>query len=376
MSGSVRIGRVFGVPLRMHWSVPVLVILLAYGLGRRTLPTWTPGHSDSVYVLASAVGAVLLMGSLLLHEAAHAVAARRKGVPVEDVTLWALGGVTKMGRPRTAAVALLVALSGPLTSLAIGGAALGAGIGFHALSGAAVPTAVLVWLGWANLFLGVFNLLPAAPLDGGRVVQAFLWWRTGDRDRAERAAGRSGQVLGVLLMAGGWVAFLRGNTGGLWLMLIGLFVVITASAERQRARLATALRGVRVSDAMSSPAVTGPDWLTVARFIDEVAAQAGHSALPLLDFEGRPSGLVDVRRLAAVPSERREALRVREVATPLSQCTTAAPDDLLNDVLDRTRTSAGIRILVMDNSHLQGIITAHDVSRLLQRHTLAGRTGS
>jgi Zn-dependent protease/CBS domain-containing protein len=370
MSGSLKIGSIFGVPLRMHWSVPVLVVLLAYGLGSVTLPAWVPGQSDTVYIIASAVGAVLLMASLLLHEAAHAVTARRKGVTVEDVTLWALGGMTQMGRPPTAAVALAVALSGPFTSLVIGGAAVGAGFGVHELTGATVPTAVLVWLGWANLILGVFNLLPAAPLDGGRVVQAVLWWRTGDRYRAERAAGRSGQILGILLIAVGWIQFLRGFTGGLWLVLIGFFVMITANAERQRARLSTALDGLRVADAMSSPVVTGPDWLNVARFIDEVAVHTRHSALPLLDFEGRPSGIVELDKLAAVPGERRETVRVRDVATPLSKCTVAAPDDLLTDVLDRARPAAGMRILAMDGGHLEGIVTPHDLSGLVQRHSL------
>lgn len=248
MNGSVRVGQVVGVPLRMHWSMPLLVILFAYGLGRQTLPAWTPGRSDAVYTFASAVGAVLLMGSLLLHETAHAATARRKKIAVQDVTLWALGGMTRMGRPQTAAVAFAVAVSGPLTSLAIGGAALGAGIGLHAMSGWAVPAAVLVWLGWANLFLGAFNLLPAAPLDGGRAVQALLWWRTGDRDRADRAASRSGQVMGGLLMAFGWISFVRGVPGGLWLVFVGLFITVVAgcrTAARRDPHSAAGRQGLR-----------------------------------------------------------------------------------------------------------------------------------
>ncbi|WP_262704744.1 MULTISPECIES: site-2 protease family protein [Streptomyces] len=371
MNGSVRVGRVLGVPLRMHWSVPVLIVLLAYGLGRETLPAWTPGRTSAVYAIASVVGAVLLMGSLLLHEAAHAVAARRRGVSVEDVTLWALGGMTKMGRPRTAGVAFWVAVIGPLTSLVIGGVAVGAGIGVHALTGWGVPTAVLIWLGWANLLLGVFNLLPAAPLDGGRVVQAVIWWRTGDRERAERAAGRSGQILGVVLIAAGWISFLRGNNGGLWLSLIGLFMVIIANAERQRAGVNTALRGVRVADAMSAPVAAGADWLTVGRFIDEVAAHARHSVMPLLDFEGRPSGVVQLRTLAAVPTEAREERRVRDVATPLARCTVAEPHELLSEVLERARPGGGgLPVLVVDHGRLEGIVTMHDVNRLFQLHGL------
>ncbi|MET7620386.1 site-2 protease family protein [Streptomyces sp. NPDC005408] len=372
MNGSVRVGQIVGVPLRMHWSVPLLVVLFAYGLGRQTLPAWTPGRSDAVYTFASAVGALLLMGSLLLHETAHAATARRKKIAVQDVTLWALGGMTRMGRPQTAAVAFAVAVSGPLASLLIGGAALGAGIVLHLTSGWAVPAAVLMWLGWANLFLGAFNLLPAAPLDGGRVLQALLWWRTGDRERADRAASRSGQVMGVLLMAFGWVLLLRGAPGGLWLAFVGLFITVVAGAERQRAVIHTALRGVKVADAMSSPVTTGADWLTAQRFVDEVAVKSHHSAVPLLDFEGRPSGIVQIRRLAGIPAARREDLRVREVAIPLSQCTVAAPNDLLSEAVDRLRR-AGMCILVVDGAHLVGIVTAKDISRLMQRHTLGAQ---
>ncbi|MCE4942599.1 site-2 protease family protein [Streptomyces albulus] len=376
MNGSVRIGRVVGVPLRMHWSVPLLVVLFAYGLGRQTLPVIAPGRSAVVYAVAGVVGAALLTGSLLLHETAHAAIARRKQISVEDVTLWALGGMTRMGRPQTAAAAFAVAVSGPLTSLLIGGVALGAGFGLSELSGWAVPTVVLVWLGWANVFLGVFNLLPAVPLDGGRVVQALMWWRTGDRDRADLVASRGGQVMGGLMVAAGWFLVLRGAASGLWLAFVGLFIMVVAGAERRRASLEASLRGLRVSEAMSSPVVTGADWLTVQRFIDEVAVQTGHSAVALLDFEGRPSGLVQLRRLAAIPLAQRAELRVRDVATPLSQCAVAAPDDLLIEALEKPSLRTGMRILVVDAGHLVGIVTAKDVSRMMQRRTLSGRTGA
>ncbi|MFI2260028.1 site-2 protease family protein [Streptomyces tubercidicus] len=373
MNGSVRVGHVVGVPLRMHWSVPLLVGLFAYGLGRQGLPVWTPGRSDTVYAVAGVVGAALLMGSLLLHETAHAATALRKKISVQDVTLWALGGTTRMGRPQTAAAAFAVAVSGPLISLVIGGIALGAGIGLHGLSGWAVPSVVLAWLGWANLFLGVFNLLPAVPLDGGRVVQAVLWWRTGDRERADLAASRGGQIMGLLLVAAGWISVLRGAPGGLWIVFIGLFIMVVAGAERRRAALHRSLRGLRVGEAMSGPVATGADWLTVQRFIDEVAVHSPYSALPLLDFEGRPSGVVQLRRLASVPAADRETLRVREVAIPLSQCAVAAPDDLLTEALDKLSLRTGPRVLVVDAGHLVGIVTGKDIGRLMQRETLGGK---
>jgi CBS domain-containing protein len=171
----------------------------------------------------------------------------------------------------------------------------------------------------------------------------------------------------------GWLAFVRGVAGGLWLAVIGLFIAVTAAAERRRAVLSAALRGVRVAEAMTAPVVTGPDWLTVDRFLPEVAAHAGHAVLPLVDFEGRPSGVVQLRRLATVPSGRRNALRVRDLATPLSRCTLAAPDELLDGVLDRLGSGTGLPILVMDGGRLGGIITAHDIGRLAQQHTMAER---
>jgi Zn-dependent protease len=369
MKGSIRIGSVRGVALRAHWSVPLLMLLFAYGLASRTLPEYAPGLAAVVYAVGGVAGALLLLVSLVVHEAAHALTARRAGIPVRDMTLWALGGMTRMDRPTSARAAFAVAVSGPFASLLLGGAAIGGATGMDAALGWKVPVAVLAWLGGTNLLLGVFNLLPAAPLDGGRVLQAALWWRTGDRERAQRVAGRSGQLVGFALGAAGWLVFLRGVSGGLWLMLIGLFVGVTAAAERRWAELAVALRGVRVAEAMTSPVVTGPDWLAVDRFMSEVAAQAGHAVLPLLDFDGRPSGVVQLRRLAAVASGRGETLRVRDVASPLSQCTLAAPDELLTGVLERLGSGGGLPILVMDGGRLRGIITAPDIDRLARRHT-------
>ncbi|WP_416980885.1 site-2 protease family protein [Streptomyces sp. T028] len=369
MKGSIRIGNVRGVVLRAHWSVPLIMFLFAYGLADRTLPAYAPGLAPVVYAVAGVMGALLLLVSLVMHEAAHALMARRSGIAVRDMTLWALGGMTRMDRPTTARAALAVAVSGPFASLLLGGVAVGGAAGVHAALGWRIPVAVLGWLGGMNLLLGVFNLVPAAPLDGGRVLQAAWWWRTGDRERGQRAAGRSGQIVGMALGVTGWLAFVRGASGGLWLMAVGLFVAVVAAAERRWAQLATALRGVRMAEAMTSPAVAGPDWLSVDRFLSDVAARAGHSVLALVDFEGRPSGVVQLRRLAAVPSGRREVLRVRDTATPLSRCTLAAPDELLTDVLDRLGSEGGLPILVMDGGRLCGIVTAHDIERLSRQHT-------
>ncbi|MGW3045700.1 site-2 protease family protein [Kitasatospora sp. NPDC001159] len=361
MHGSAPLGRIFGIPLRIHWSAPVLILFLGVGLAGQTLPAWVPGRSAAVYDFAGLAGALLLTASLLLHETAHAVTARRAGMRVDDMTVFALGGVTRMGRAPSPRLQFTVAGIGPLTSLLLGGLSLVAGLGtLHTLHWK-VPAAVLLWTGVANLLLGVFNLLPAAPLDGGRILQAVVWWRGGDRERAERVAGRAGQTVGLLLSAVGWLEFLRGVGAGIWLIVVGLFMWSSALAEVRRATVVAALRGVRIRQVMTSPAVTGPDWLTADRFLADLTARTRHLVIPVLDFEGRPSGLVDLRALAALPPGRRAEVRVRDLATPLGQCVVAAPGDDLVEVLDRA--TAQPPILVIEDGRLVGVVTLENIDR-------------
>jgi CBS domain-containing protein len=176
----------------------------------------------------------------------------------------------------------------------------------------------------------------------------------------------------IVLIGVGWIAVLRGALSGLWLALIGFFVMIVATAERQHATLAPALRGVRAADAMSSPVETCHDWLTVQRCIDDVAVRTPHSKVILIDFQGRPSGLLHLARLAKVPALQRESLRVRDVAIPWARCTTCAPDDELETVLEKLSPASGMPTVVTDGQQLVGIITEHDISRLVQRRTLRG----
>ncbi|WP_245771311.1 M50 family metallopeptidase [Actinacidiphila guanduensis] len=243
-------GRIAGVPLRFHWSAPLLIIVLAVGLGGGTLPEWAPNHSQGAYRAWAVAGALLLGASLIAHEGAHALVARRVGIKVKDVTVFALGGVTRMGQATTARDEGVIAAAGPLTSLVCGGVGLGAAVLTHDVAHWALVSAVLAWAGWANIALAAFNLVPAAPLDGGRVLQAVIWRARGDRERAARIAARCGQVAGALLVGAGLVEFFAGATAGLWLVLLGWFLSMAAVAEVRRSTLTESLRGLHASDAM------------------------------------------------------------------------------------------------------------------------------
>ena len=367
MRGSLSLGRIGGVPLRIHWSAPVLIVFLSITLGGSTLPAWAPGHSGGAYKAWAVVGALLLAVTLVAHEGAHALVARRAKVEVKDVTVFALGGVTRMGSPRTARDEGFIAAAGPLTSLLLGGVSLGLAVLAHDVLHWSLPAAVLAWAAWANVVLAVFNLVPAAPLDGGRVLQAVIWRLRGDRDRAARISARCGQVVGALMVVGGWLEFLAGSAGGLWLALLGLFVSTAALAEARRSVLLEALRGVRAGDVMR-PAVIGQDWQTVERALDETVPRAGgQPLLPLTDFDGRPSGVVPVNTLLTVPAARRAEIRVRQVAAPLSRCVLAAPDDRVTDLLEHAGAAAGGPILVLEDGRIVGMITSQDIMTLTRR---------
>lgn len=376
MNGSLEIGRVAGVPLRLHWSAPLLVVVLSMGLAGSVLPAWAPGHSASSYRLWAVAGALLLMASLIAHEGGHALVARRSKIAVKDVTVFALGGVTRMASATTAGSQGRVAGVGPVISLVLGGVCLGGSVLAGDVLHWPLPGGVLAWGGWTNILLAVFNLLPAAPLDGGRVLQALIWRVRGDRERAAQASGRCGQVMGTVIMAGGLFEFLRGIGSGLWLGLIGLFVVVVASAEVRRAQLFESLRGLPVAAAMR-PVITGQEWQSVDRFLTETAWHAGDQPIiPVTDLDGHPSGYVTAPVLHAVPEARRPTIRVRDVAMPLERCVLAEPKEEITDVLERAAMSPSAPVLVVNQQHVVGMVTGADLARARSGPSPHARTGN
>ena len=324
-----RLGRVDGIPVGLHWSLLVIAGLLTFDLAASLFP-----GGGVAAVVGGLVLAVLLLTSVLAHELGHAVVARHEGVGVESITLWLLGGVARLrGDMPSAGAAFRIAIAGPLVSigLATGFGALAATGGALALPGAVVDG--LVWLAFANGVLAVFNLLPAAPLDGGRVLTAALWAHHGDKWRATATATRAGRVVGYGLIGLGAVTlFTDAAFGGLWPMLLGWFLLSAAGAEEQHAIAQRDLHGVLVRDAMQPQPRLAPGWLTVEafaeRWIDDRTA-----VYPVARWEGEVAGVVTLEQLRSVPVERRHTLRVLDVATPLEALRTGRPEEPLADVL-------------------------------------------
>jgi Zn-dependent protease/predicted transcriptional regulator len=359
------LGRIAGVRVGVHWSVLLIFGLIAFGLAQGRLAAVYPNYPVAVYWVAGFVAAVVFFASLLAHELAHSIVARRNGVEVDDIVLWLLGGAARLkAEASTPAAELRIAGIGPLVSLVLGGVFVLAAWLMDLASAPGLLVEVVAWLGAINVLLAVFNAVPAAPLDGGRLLRAFLWWRTGDRLKATAGATMAGRVFGWLLVLLGLVLFFgEGSFGGLWLCVVGWFLIAAASAEGRQAQLRGVLSGVPVRDAMTSEPVTAQQGLAVADFLAGPSHQYRHSAFPVVADGGTPVGLVTLEKTRRVPWDQAEEVTVDEVMVPLSDVTVVGPEDSLADLLPGMEPGAGNRVLVADDGRLVGILTLSDVSR-------------
>ncbi|WP_282772105.1 site-2 protease family protein [Saccharomonospora viridis] len=375
MSPTITLGTIFGVRIGVHWSVLGILAILLVALGFRSWPVLVPGYPAGAYVLAALAAAVLFLASLLAHELAHAVVARRQGIEVKDITLWLLGGVASLrSEARTPGAELRIAAAGPLTSV-LAAAVFGALAWlFVAVDAPTLVVLLFTYLAVFNTVIAVFNLIPASPLDGGRILRAGLWAWKGDRVRAAVWSARAGQGFGIfLILAGAWQLLFIGTGNGLWWILIGLFIAAVASAEEQQARLGSTLADARVFEVMTPDPDTTDADLSVNDFLHDVVLTRRHAAFPVVDADGRVEGLVTLNRMRSVPSEKREHLTVREIASPLTEVPTTKPDTPLTDLLPRLNEAPDGRALVFDEDRLVGIVTPTDVSRAVTlRGLLAG----
>ena len=373
LPGTLALGRVGGVPLRVHWSVLIIMLLIASGLAGSAFPAAYPGQPTWLYVVVGGAAAVVFLLALLAHEAAHAIVARRNGLPVESITLWLFGGVAQLGGEAPSPGAeLRIAGVGPLVSLLLGGLFFALGKGAAALGAHGLVLGALGWLAGINILLALFNVLPGAPLDGGRLLRAVLWKWRGDRQWAQVTASRAGRALGVALLAVGvGLVFVYSSLDGIWLALVGWFIVGAATAEERQARLTAGLEGVRVGDVMTpSPATVPPD-VSLALFVDRYLFEHHHSTFPVT-VDDRPIGLLTLNRVKQVPEANRPWTTVAEVACPMPDVATATADEPLLDLIPRLNQAGDGRALVLEDGRLVGIVSPIDITRAVERGSLHG----
>jgi Zn-dependent protease/CBS domain-containing protein len=376
MGQTFSLGRISGIRIGVNWSVLLIVALLAYGLAAGEFPAAAPRHPVAEYVVAALLTAVAYMGSLLAHELAHSLVARRNGLQVEGITLWLLGGVSRLqGEAPSPGAEIRIAGVGPLVSLILGGAFLLLAWLVHAAGVRGVLVVALAWLGGINLLLAVFNVIPAAPLDGGRLLRAVLWRLTGDRFKAAAWSAQAGQVFGwILVVVAAYLVLVRREYNWIWFALIGWFLISAATSEGQQAMLQSRLRTVAVREIMTAHPVTVPGSATVAWFLDDFLPRHRHSAFPVEAGDGQTVGLVTVHRVNQVPAAERGRTTLRDAACPLSDVARATPDEPVADVLPRLNANSENRALVFTDGHLAGIVSPADISRALER--FSGSSGT
>jgi len=373
VKATVSFGRIGGIPVGAHWSALVGVVLLGELLALSVLPALVPGLTRGAYLVAGVFAAAVFVLSLLAHELAHALVARRAGLGVQRITLWLLGGVSELvERPERPAAEVRIAVVGPLVSLALAGIFSVAAWGAIWLGAPMLVVAGLSWLATVNVMLGVFNLLPGTPLDGGRVLHGLLWWRSGDRERATRTAAAAGQFLGALLAGLGFLLVLNGRWDGLWLALVGWFLAGTAGAERTRGMLVDRLAGLHAEDVMTRDPYLAAGWWTVQAFVDQLLGLYGprQAVFPVVDFTGRPGGVLRLADLAAVNPDARLSRTVRDVARPLPADLVVDAAEPLDKLLEGHLGPGRDVVVVQRDGRVVGMITPGDIQRIVELRAL------
>ena len=364
MRDSFTLGRIAGIQVGVNWSWLIVFALIVWTLASAIFPDSNPGLSGGTYAVMAAVAAVLFFLSLLLHEYGHALEARRRGMEIEGITLWLFGGVAKFrGMFPNARAEFSIAVAGPLVSLLLG---LGF-VGIARIAGLpATVDGVAFWLGTTNLLLLLFNLLPALPLDGGRVLRSILWGAKHDFAWATRVAATIGRGFGYLFIAGGLALLIfQGTFSGAWLAFIGWFLLQAAAAEDRYLVTRHALGGLRVRDVMVREPVTTPADATLGEFMDRVVSARPYTTYPVTE-NGRAVGLLPFRCVAAVPRGEWDSRRVAECMLRGEDVPVVAADDEAIDAAADVAESEVRRALVLDGERLVGLLSITDLARTLE----------
>lgn len=384
MPGSILVARIFGIDIRIHlsWFLIFGLVLLTLadpdrGIFSRLRPSW----SDQKLVVVAAITALFFFGSVLIHELAHATVARGFRMPVSSITLFLLGGVANLAKePPSARAEFLMALAGPLTSLALGAAGLGIAqlVGERVADLPALDSVGVVaeYLGVINLALAVFNMIPGFPLDGGRVLRSVVWGVGRDRSRATRVAARGGQVVAALLFVGGIARSLAEGDpfSAVWMALIAYFLYTAASSALEQERISTAVAGVRVGAIMTTEFRAVPPGISIADLVDRYLLPFNTRSVAVVDGR-RLEGLVTIADLRKVEQRAWGTTRVEAVMTPARELPEVSPSSRLMTAIERFAGSDLPALPVLDEGELVGMLEREAVLSYVRMRDMLGLDG-
>jgi len=358
---------VFGIKIGLHYSWFLIALLIVFSLSSQ-FHSSNPNWGDGVILTMAIATALLFFVSLLLHELAHSLVATANKLPVKEITLFALGGVSQIEKnPTSAKVEFWMAFVGPLTSAVIGGICLALA---HLIGdpSSRPGTAMLLWLGYINLTLAAFNLLPGYPLDGGRVLRALIWWKTGNADRSTQAAARVGQLVAFAFIAIGIFQFFRGaGIGGLWIAFIGWFLLQAARESYVQVGVTHALQGVTVGDVMTRDCPTVDGLSNVRDFVEHQLLRTGQRCFFVMN-KGEIAGLVTPHEVKEIDRAKWPFMTLFDVMRPIEDLRAVTPDAPLLGALESMSRYDLNQLPVILNGHLEGVLSRAHVISYLQTH--------
>ncbi|HEX5834036.1 MAG TPA: site-2 protease family protein [Pyrinomonadaceae bacterium] len=369
MNAQIKLGRIFGVQIGLHYSWIIIALLITLSLASQfslTNPDWSDGLRWGMAI----VTAVLFFAALVAHELSHALVAKARGLPVRSITLFALGGVAQIEKEAAdAKTEFWMGIIGPITSFVIGVVCLviAMALGWQPPDFPRQPlTAMLMWLGYINIALAIFNMIPGFPLDGGRVLRAIAWWITGDAKRATRIASRVGQLIAFGMIILGLMRFFAGaGFNGLWIAFIGWFLLNASRESYAQVAITDGLRGVRVVDVMSRDYATVDGHSNLQTFVDEHLVRTGKRCV-VVTFNAQPEGIITPNEIKAVQRARWPYTTVGDVMRPLDKVRAVAPDTPVSEALDVMAHEDLNQLAVVTDGHLAGLISRANVLQLLR----------
>ena len=371
MQPHLRLGRIAGIEIGIHYSWIFIAVFITLSLGAHFAevnPQWTIG----VIWSAAIITGLLFFVSIVVHELGHALVASARGLPVRSITLFALGGVASIEKDAAdARTEFWMGIAGPLTSVGIG--AICTGLAWVLGSGMNVTPAdplmaVLVWLGYINIMLAAFNMIPGFPLDGGRVLRAAVWGVTGNADRATRIAARIGEGVALLfIMFGVWQFFSGAGIGGLWIALIGWFLLDAAGAAYLHVDTLATLKGLRVRDIMADDCLRIPARTPLQIFADDYVLRTGQRCFAV-EKDGQIEGLITAADLKQIDRDRWTQVTVGAVMRPLNRLHTVTPDTTVVDALQAMGREDLNQLPVVSNGRMEGMLSRSRIVQVLQTH--------
>jgi Zn-dependent protease/CBS domain-containing protein len=364
MRGNISLGRVFGIPLRLHYTWFIIFALVTYSL---VLYTADQPYPIGQRIILGILTSLLFFASIITHELAHSILAIRNNITVKEITLFVFGGVSQITKEATHPRAeLLIAIVGPLTSLALAGIF----YGLHLLLAGTqqiLAASLMWWLAWINVFLAVFNLIPGFPLDGGRIFRALVWQRTHDYQRATRIATKVGQGIAYAFIAGGiaFLLFFQFWLNGLWLIFIGWFLNNAARASYQQVLLRDALIGITVRQVTDYSCPLIPPDLNLMELVQQYILPTGRNCF-LISWGAELEGMVTLQQIKKVPRTSWAITSVQDIMTPASKLKVAYADQDILSVLQEMNGESANHIPVMETGKVIGIINREDIARFLR----------